>query len=247
MWDCTAAAGDRWYIQSNPSEECFGNFDVTLRIYDNGWEQHAGISLILVLVCTYIPFKLYDNLKYELFISEHSKLDHEKNMGFLYLKYKPEYWYWEPVVEMSRKWLLIFFSTFLPSGELQAIADIVIILVYWGLHARYLPFRTDWKDEDGNPADPDLENNLQHCMYAIQLLIIIVIFAHSSYEDDPNVGGAVLLVFYFLGIVFLGYAIGRSMLRHDARIKDIENKDDKENIELSTLSKMLRKVFDGVH
>jgi hypothetical protein len=111
----------------------------------------------------------------------------------------------------------------------------------------YMELLRNWKDEDGNPADPDLENNLQHCMYAIQLLIIIVMFAHSSYEDNPNVGGAVLLVFYFLGIVFLVYAIGRSMLRQNARKKVIENTDDKENIELSTLSKMLKKVFDGVH
>jgi hypothetical protein len=57
---------------------------------DFDWPFYAPSALILALLCTYMPYKLYTNMRYELKDSHHTKLEHEKNMGFLYVKYKPE-------------------------------------------------------------------------------------------------------------------------------------------------------------
>ena len=236
LFRCTDVGLNDYVMDAEPSVACFDSGEY--------WAYAAG-AIVVLLLCTYMPYKLYDNLRYELYSSQHSKLEHEKNMGFLYLKYKPEYWYWEPVVEMSRKWFLVFFSAFMPTGEWQAAMDITITVVYWGLHAWCLPYRTDWKDENGNPADPDLENNLQHYMYAIQILIVVTMSAHSSYSDNPDTGGAILLVFYFLGVVFLVYSIYKTTMRQRRR-NELVPAEDVEAGHLSKTTQALKRIFDGM-
>jgi hypothetical protein len=147
---------------------------------------------------------------------------------------------------MSRKWFIVFFSAFMPTGYWQATMDIVITLLYWGLHAGCLPYRTDWVDEDGNPSDPDLENHLQHYMYAIQIMMIVAMMAHSSYDEDPDAGGTVLLVIYFLGVVALGYAIARTKQRQYNRNNILQDKERLEASKLSTPIQMLKMIFDGM-
>ena len=147
--------------------------------------------------------------------------------------------------EMGRKWFLVFFSTFMPTGEWQAAMDITITVVYWGLHAWCLPYRTDWKDENGNPADPDPENNLQHYMYAIQILIVVTMSAHSRYSENPNTGGAVLLAFYFLGVVFLVYNIYKITMRQRRR-NELVPAEDVEAGHLSKTTQALKRIFDGM-
>ena len=41
----------------------------------------------------------------------------KKRLGFLFLKYKDEYWWWDPVVEMSKKWMVVFWSIFMPTAD----------------------------------------------------------------------------------------------------------------------------------
>ena len=243
IFDCRLTYDDPsrptiYRLRSDPNTTCFTKKNLIFSIL-------AGIML---LICTYLPYKIYDGLRYELQQSNHSQLEHEKNMGFLYMKYKPEYYWWEPVVEMSRKYLIVVFAIFMPTGQLQAIASMVITLIYWGLHAKYLPYRTDWKDADGNPADPDLENNLQHYMYAIQVVIVIVMMSHESYKKDPDVGGAILLFIYFTGVAFLGYSILRTTVRQIKRNKIIptNEEEDKEAGKLSKSVQMAKKVFDAM-
>jgi len=258
MWDCQSfgAYTGGYVLKADPNISCFQDDErwmppddprATHGDHEANMEHifNASIALILLLACTYLPFKLYDGLRYELFSSHHSKLEHEKSMGFLYLKYKPEYWYWEPVVEMSRKWFLVFFSTFMPTAALQATMDIVIILVYWGLHAWCLPYRTDWVDAEGIPADPDLENKMQHYLYGLQLTMIIVMSAHSSYDKNPDVGGAVLLFVYFLGIGWIAYAIVRTMARQKIR-SQVVSPEQLGQGRMSTFTSVIKKIFDGM-
>jgi cbb3-type cytochrome oxidase subunit 3 len=157
-------------------------------------------------------------------------------------------WYWEPVVEMSRKWCVVFFSTFMPTGQSQAALVIVITLVYWYLHYMHEPYRTDWKDSEGNPADPDLENNLQHYMYAIQIVMVIAMMSYESYEDNPDAGGAVLLTIYFIGVAVLVYGIAKTMQRQRNRSKMLATEDAEEEAQgkKSSSVEMVKKVFDGM-
>ena len=99
--------------------------------------------------------------------------------------------------------------------------------------------------ENGNPADPDLENNLQHYMYAIQILIVVTISAHSSYSDNPDTGGAILLAFYFLGVVFLVYSIYKTTMRQRRR-NELVPAEDVEAGHLSKTTQALKKIFDGM-
>ena len=135
----------------------------------------------------------------------HEKELYKKNLGFLYLKYKDEFYHWEPVVEMSRKWLLVFFSTFMPTAGWQAGMDISITCVYWLIHARCLPYKTNVEDVNGNPIDPELENNYQHFMFAIQIALMIAMLVYGVNENDPTTGTAVLLTIYFAGVACLLY------------------------------------------
>ena len=144
---------------------------------------------------------------------------------------------------MSRKWFVVFFSTFMPTSGWQAGMDIAITCVYWFIHAKHLPYRTDWKDSDGNPADPDLENNLQHFMFAIQISVIIGMLAYESYQDNPKTGAAVLLVIYFAGVAALGYCIIRIMLRQYHRKK--EAVPTEEEGEMDTSLEMVKTAKDG--
>jgi len=271
LWDCIELEDGTYVMQSDPAIKCFwGDIEIpTFRgfeddtepviegrtplyntvIMPNGdWPFYAPPALILAMLCTYMPYKLYINLRYELNDSHHTKLEHEKNMGFLYMKYKPEYWYWEPVVEMSRKWFVVFFSTFMPTGQSQAALDIVITLVYWYLHYMHEPYRTDWKDAEGNPADPDLENNLQHYMYAIQIVMVVAMMSYESYEDNPDAGGAVLLAIYFIGVAVLVYGIAKTMQRQRNRSKMLATEDTEEEAQgkKSSSVEMVKKVFDGM-
>ena len=138
----------------------------------------------------------------------------------------------------------------MPTGELQATADILITLVYWYLHWKYLPYRTDWKDADGNPADPDLENNLQHYMYATQVIMVVAMLLNVKVQDDPEAGAALLLFIYFAGVAFLGYSIVRTVIRQKKRSSKIalanigEEEEDKGKVSTSVL--VVKKVFEGI-
>merc|ERR1712072_1216133 len=81
LFRCTDVSITDYVMDADPSVACFDSGEY--------WAYAAG-AIVVLLLCTYIPYKLYDNLRYELFSPQHSKLEHEKNMGFLYLKYKPE-------------------------------------------------------------------------------------------------------------------------------------------------------------
>jgi hypothetical protein len=82
--------------------------------------------------------------------------------------------------------------------------DITITSVYWLIHAINLPYKTNMEDTNGNPVDPNLENNYQHFMFAIQIALIVAMVVYGDYEDNPTTGTAVLLI-YFAGVACLLY------------------------------------------
>ena len=259
IWDCKKLENGSYVLQSKPSILCFTRivrFDMS-RYGDGGYETYywyfvASIAMVLALLTTYMPYKLYKNLRYELEEANQDESECIKSMQFLCTKYKPEYWYWEPVVEMPRKWFVVFFATFMPTGQSQAAMDIVVTLGFWYLHYKHEPYRTDWKDAHGNPADPDLENNLQHYMYAIQIFIVVAMMSYESYEENPDVGGAVLLFFYFTGIILLAHAIFKLMMRQHNRNNvsvssdDLESEGSNGKQEMSGSCDIVHQVLDGM-
>jgi hypothetical protein len=199
MWDCQKLDNGSYVLERDPSVICFD------REEDAKWAWFATLAFIMVLIFTIIPLKLLYNLNNEPKESVYEKELYKKHLGFLYLMYKDEFYYWEPVVEMSRKWFLVLFSTFMPTAGWQAGMDITITCVYWLIHAIYLPYKTNMEDTNGNPVDPDLENNYQHFMFAIQIALIVAMVVYGDYEENPTTGTAVLLTIYFAGVACLLY------------------------------------------
>ena len=148
-------------------------------------------------------------------------------MGYLYLKYKDEYWYWDPVVEMSKKWMIVFWSTFMPTGDSQAAMEIVIVVIYWYIHASYLPFKTDWKDDRDNLLPEKmqhLENNLQHWMYCAEFLILvgmISFFRDGEGTDARDAGTVILFIIYFGAMMWIGVNIIRVWLSQRERNQEV--------------------------
>ena len=213
-WDCvklrTEYNRDIWILESDPGVKCFD--------YDNLSGGPAIIATIMLLMFSAFPYVLYYQMK--------NKRDDEstkKKLGFLFLKYKDEYWWWDPVVEMSKKWMVVFWSTFMPTADTQVAMEIVIVVIYWYIHAKNLPFKTDWKDNKGNLL-PDkmqhLENNLQNWMYCAELMILVgmmLFFRDGEATDARDAGTVILFIVYFGAIMLIGVNIACVWLRQRER------------------------------
>ena len=214
MWDCVELGdGDvtMYVVESDPSIECF--------TADVEWAVFATLAFSLLLLFLAFPCFLYVQLK--------SKTDDEssrRRLGYLYLKYKDEYWWWDPVVEMSKKWMFVFWSIFMPTGYSQVAMQMIIVIIYWYVHAKNLPYRTNWKDIRGNLLPEkmqNLENNLQHWMYCAEFLILLgmLSFFHDEVATDARDAGTIILfIIYFGAMMWIGINIIRVWLRQ--RVQD---------------------------
>ena len=66
----------------------------------------------------------------------------------------------------------IHWSTFMPTGDSQAAMEIVIVVIYWYIHASYLPFKTDWKDDRGNLLPEKKMQHLVQIIYSIGCTVL---------------------------------------------------------------------------
>ena len=179
-------------LESNPSVMCFSD-------EDPNWRGLATLSFFYIILFSSFPFILL----YDLW-DNNSKLEADevvqKRLGFLYLKYKRKFPYWDPAVDMPKKWLIVFFNTFMPTGESQAAMSIVIIVIFWAAHALAEPFRIDYDRVDS----PNLENRLQHLSYACELFMVIFILIFAATEEDLA-ATIILSIIYFTVLIAMGY------------------------------------------
>ena len=218
MWNCEKLDNDTYVLKSNPSIICFDH-DINPR-----WTYYAVIAFFLALIMfPLVPIVFGYMINKEILNADNPSF--VNSCDFLYKKYKEKNIYWELNVEMPRKWLIVFFSTFMPTSDWQAGMEITIICVYWVIHAICLPYRTDWKDSKNEPVSPHLENNLQHFMYAIQLSLIVGMLISDGNKDNTNTEAIVLLIIYFLGIAGLNYCIIRTIYRQYSRKSKDDNND----------------------
>ena len=100
-------------------------------------------------------------------------------------------------MEMSKKWILVFWSTFLPSGDTQFSMIFLTICAYWFVHYRCEPYHTNWK------IHANLENEMQHLYYAFEILLLAVTYMYSKIGGDGSAWTAVLLCIYFSAVVMM--------------------------------------------
>ena len=89
MWDCVQLEDGTYVLESEPSVVCFDSSE------NEKWPSFATLSFFLLLFYCSYPAILFIDLK--------ENLGNEKRVGFMYLKYNDENWYWDPVMEMSKK------------------------------------------------------------------------------------------------------------------------------------------------
>lgn len=89
----------------------------------------------------------------------------------------------------------------------QGAMEIVIIVIYWGIHLVNKPYKKSG------------DNDLQNWMYLAELLIIIGLMCFFPEEgsdlSDAHAGTITLFVIYFLAIAFILYRILRVGLEGD--------------------------------
>lgn len=138
IWDCVELEDGSRVMEVAPDIVCF---------HADSWAGFAFLSLVLILCSSFFPLVILG----ELSGAQNSRDDDDTKtrLGFLYLKYKDDYYWWDQCVEMPKKWLVVFWATFMPSGEAQAAMEIVTIGLFWGLHALNAPFKDDWRDNKG--------------------------------------------------------------------------------------------------
>ena len=108
--------------------------------------------------------------------------------------------------------------------------DVMLIL---GLHARNAPFKDDWRDSEVNliasSQMQNLENKLQHWMYAAEILMILDMLIFFELADDVgDVGLAFLFIIYFTAILIIGYHTFRIWERQSDRDNQVGAENEKD-------------------
>lgn len=238
IWDCVELEDGSYVMEVAPDIVCF---------HADSWAGFAFLSFVLILCSSLFPLVIFGELNDAQ--NRRDNDDTKTRLGFLYLKYKDDYYWWDTCVEMPKKWLVVFWATFMPTGETQAAAEIVTIGLFWGLHALNAPFKDDWRDSKGrliaSSQMQNLENNLQHWMYAAEILVILGMLIFFDLADDiDDVGLVVLFVIYFTAILIIVYHVFRIWVRQNDRDKQVGGGNAK--YEKGSVSQGIEMVFEGI-
>ena len=126
-------------------------------------------------------------------------------------------------------------EVFIPDGRWQFGLCISTLIIFWLLHTRYQPYKDEWH------TDSEIENKLQHYLYALEVILLslmLVVSEVAGDEDDDawSIWTISLLVIYFLAVVVIYWKLYKVIKRSRA-----ENKigailtPEQDNIELKPL------------
>ena len=92
IWDCVELEDGSRVMEVAPDIVCF---------HADSWAGFAFLSLVLILCSSFFPLVILGELNG----AQNSRDDDDTKirLGFLYLKYKDDYYWWEPCVEMPKK------------------------------------------------------------------------------------------------------------------------------------------------
>ena len=128
-------------------------------------------------------------------------------MGFLYLKYKEGCYWWDPVVEMPKRWLILFWATFMPTAVNPATMQIVFLCAFCIAHYMYMPYKDDWCDYNDEVIDDyysqNIENHLQLYMYVLEILLVASLVIAERIDSYTNVWIIIFCTCYFVALLVL--------------------------------------------
>ncbi|EAR96745.3 transmembrane protein, putative (macronuclear) [Tetrahymena thermophila SB210] len=175
--------GDRVYILSNVSYECFT-------------EQHIKYMIILVVPLLIIWVLIIPLVLIMLLVSKKSKLDDSNsklNLGFLYKEYKNSAYFWEFIKMTEKLSIILVLNFFSQTITVKGILIFIIISLYGISTSIVKPF----KQVNINQIDIQSTN-------VCSITILLAIFMNRnpfSYFYYPSFGILVLINFIF--IIFL--------------------------------------------
>ena len=199
LWDCVQTESG-YVLDSDGTKSCMS--DGTKQ-----WQAYSKIALVIAFFTSLIPAIMYAKLW---FVSSQKRADDYTtihSMGFLYLKYKEDCYWWDPVVEMPKRWFILFWATFMPTAVTQAIMQIVFLCAFCIAHYKYMPYKDDWCDDNGDVIDDyfsqNIENHLQFYMYALEILLVVSLVIAEKIGSYTNVLIIIFCTLYFVAILVL--------------------------------------------
>ncbi|EAR96747.2 transmembrane protein, putative (macronuclear) [Tetrahymena thermophila SB210] len=175
--------GDRVYILSNVSYECFT-------------EQHIKYMIILVVPLLIFWVLIIPLVLFTLLVRKKSKLDDSNsklNLGFLYKEYKNSAYFWEFIKMAEKLSIILVLNFYSQTITVKGILIFIIISLYGILTSIVEPF----KQVNINQIDIQSTN-------VCSITILLAIFMNRnpfSYFYYPSFGILVLINFIF--IIFL--------------------------------------------
>jgi len=120
--------------------------DISLPCYDSQWMRHAFLSILGILLYTIgIPFFIYLLLRrnrHKIYSSEKFKL----RFGFIYIRYEPEFWFWE-LEEMCRKIVMVCAVPLIsPGTPSQVVCAMLLTIIFFTAHMKCTPYLDDEDD-----------------------------------------------------------------------------------------------------
>ena len=202
IWDCVKLVSNTYVLEDNPDIECFVGGE---------WEKMAIIGFFMLLVYIFgPPFGLIKIFK----SSDINTIKIQKRFGWLYQKYKDEFYLWELQVEMCKKFLLVFWATFLPEQHSQSSLILLTLLVCWYKHYVDRPYKEE------NDQYPTLENDLQNWLYLYEIILLIGMWIYSNVGGNENTATAIFLIIYFIALFVIVYHV--ILLKRRQPKKDVQ-------------------------
>ena len=160
----------------------------------------------------------------------------KESFGHLYVRFKPNTWYWGCLVELSKKWLMVFMSSFLQTGDLQFYMILTTLVLYWSFHFKCAPYHTNWK------IHATLENDMQNWFYFFEVLFLITGFVYSKIGGNELLWTVGLSCIYFSAVIMMILKLVAFVKRYKVQkevgediVKITNNKVTPEEMELSEI------------
>ena len=137
--------------------------DLSIACYDPSW-----IALVMPVLWVGYWLHLWPSfLKGSLTDARNrSSFEIKQRFGDIYLKFKEDKWWWEVSVEFPKKWLMVIWEVSIPDSRWQFGLCIATLIIFWWLHTRHEPYN------DELHTDRDIENKLQHYLYALEVALL---------------------------------------------------------------------------
>ena len=142
----------------------------------------------------------------------------QKGFGHLYTRFKPEIWYWGLAVEISKKWFMVFWYSFLPTGALQFSMILSTLMLYWLFHFKCAPYHTNWK------IHATLENDMQNWLYFFEVLFLITSFVYSKIGGNEFLWTVGLSCIYFSSVIMMMLKLSHFVERYKVHKRENEQK-----------------------